>query len=428
MLISGYESGGKGRNVRLAMGPFFLILVFMFIIWGNPEATAAEKGPIKIGFLAPITGNFAQIGIDMAEGFKMCLDEINYTIAGRKIEFIVEDEATNPAVAVTKARKLIEHDKVNLIAGLLIVSSGYAIAPICIESETPFVATVVPSDDLTQRRASKYVMRVAFTGGQWGMVAGDYAYKKLGWRKALTIGYDYSFGYEVNGGFQRTFEEAGGKVIQKVWTPFNTMDFGPYVSGFKREVDGILDSITGGASIRFLKALRGSGYKGQIIGPGSIVDETLFSALGDDGVGVYNVFPYCMTNKTPENIKFLEKMKKFAKREPTSYMAINYSSADWIVSAIKKINGDVENKDRFIEALRSVEIPNSIRGGLLKMDKYGHIIQNMYIRRVDKVGNTYQNTLIETYPMVSQFWKYDPETYLKWPEYSRDYPPCKFCE
>ena len=96
--------------------------------------------------------------------------------------------------------------------------------------------------------------------------------------------------------------------------------------------------------------------------------------------------------------------------------------------AIKSINGDVEDREKLVQALHSVEIARSIRGGPLKLDKYGEAVQNQYIRRVEKVGNTYQNTIVDTYPMVSQFWKYDPEAYLKLPEYTRDYPPCRYCE
>jgi branched-chain amino acid transport system substrate-binding protein len=115
------------------------------------------------------------------------------------------------------------------------------------------------------------------------------------------------------------------------------------------------------------------------------------------------------------------------KKDPNVFIAINYTTADWIVRAIKAINGDVENKDKFLEAVRSVEIPDSIRGPL-KLDKYGAIIQNQYIRRTEKVGDQYQNTVLETYPMPTQFWKYDPGTHMKSPVFSRDYPPCKYCE
>jgi len=245
----------------------------------------------------------------------------------------------------------------------------------------------------------------------------------------VTLAFDYSWGYECVGGFQRVFEELGGKVIQKVWPPIGTMDFGPYIANLKRDADGLYEVVTGAASIRFLKAVRASGLmeKWKVIVPGTGVDETLLPALGDDGIGVLSVWNYSAALKTPENAKFVEKVRKSLKKETTMPMAIDYTGADWIIRAMKAVNGDVENKDKFMQALRAVEIPNAIQGPL-KVDKYGHAIENMYIRRVDKVGNAYQNTVIETYPLVTQFYKYNPETYLKMPLYTRDYPPCKFCQ
>jgi len=122
-----------------------------------PAAPAADKPPIKIGFIAPKTGNFAQFGIDMLDGFKLYLTEIDYMIAGRKVELIEEDEGATPANAVTKARKLIQHDKVNLMAGLVMAAAAYAVAPVAQEAEVPLVISVAASDDLTQRKASKYL-------------------------------------------------------------------------------------------------------------------------------------------------------------------------------------------------------------------------------------------------------------------------------
>jgi branched-chain amino acid transport system substrate-binding protein len=424
MFGSGDQWLRKGRMFRPVLCVLFMGIVMLGF---SPQTQAAEKGPIRIGFIAPITGNWAQLGTDMVDGFKMFLDEINYTVAGRKIEFIVEDETANPAAAVTKARKLITHNQVHLIAGIFIVSSAYATAPVCIEAKIPLIGTVCTADDLTQRKASKYFIRLSYTSSVNGHVAGDYAFKKLGWRKAIVVGMDYAWGYEVGGGFQQVFEDAGGKIVQKVWTPMNTLDFSPYITDLKRDVDGMIDVITGAQTVRFIKGLRASGHKWQVIGPGAITDETALPAMGDDAVGIYSVFPYSVALNTPENAKFIARVKQFIKRDPTSFQATNYSAADWVIRAIKSIDGDVENKEKLLQALHSVEMPNSVRGGPLKLDSYGNIVQNQYIRRVDKVGNKYQNTILETYPMVSQFWTYNPETYMKQPEYSRDYPPCKFC-
>jgi branched-chain amino acid transport system substrate-binding protein len=406
------------------------LFAFLAVIGGfHQTAFGAEKGPIKIGFVAPLTGPFAQIGMDMVEGFKMFWNEKNNTVAGRKVEIIVEDEAGDPAVAVTKVRKLITHDKVNLIAGVFQGNVSYAIAPVCVEAGVPFVNTASAADDLTQRKRSKYLLRICHTGGELGHVAGDFAYNKLTWKRAVTLAYDYSWGYETVGGFQRVFEELGGKVIQKVWVPVGTMDFGPYLASLKRQADGIFEGVTGGPSIRFIKALRASGLmeKWKVITPGTATDETILPALGDDALGVYSVWNYSAALKTPENIKFVEKVKATLKKDLTMPIAINYTGGDWIMRAITAVKGDVEDKEKFLQALRSVEIPNALQGPL-KLDKYGHAIQNNYIRRVDKVGNAYQNTVVETYPLITQFYKYNPETYLKSPVYSRDYPPCKFCE
>ena len=394
-----------------------------------PAVGAADKPPIKIGLITPKTGNFAQMGIDMADGFKLYMAEIDYQVAGRKIELIEEDEGAVPATAVTKVRKLITHDKVNIVVGLFMAAAAYAAAPVAQEAEVPLVITIAASDDLTQRKASKYLARVSFTGGELGHAAGDYAYRKLGWRKVSAIAMDYGWGHETAGAFQRVFEELGGQVVQKIWTPVNTTDFGPYVASLKPEADGILDVVTGAASIRLLGELRKAGVldKKKVLAAGSATDETLLTALGDTALGVLSFYPWSAAIDTPENKRFLQRIKQATKKEYVgTAAAINYGAAMWIIEALKAVKGNVEDKEKFFQTLRATEIKSSPRGPI-KIDKYGHIIQNIYFRRVDKVGNVYQNTVVEVYPSVSQFWKYNPEEYLKQPIYGRDNPPCKHC-
>lgn len=223
--------GKSEKNKKFGIVISIFIFAFAGILFGEgfqSMALAAEKEPIKIGFIAGITGNWAQFGNDMVDAFKMYLNEINYTVAGRKIEFIVEDESANPAFAVTKARKLIAHDKVNLIAGVFSAGSAIAVAPICLESKTPLIITIATADDITQRKRSPYAIRLNFgTSSEFGHVAGDYAYKKLGWRRAAIIAMDYNWGHEVGGGFQRTFEEAGGRWSSESGHPSTQRTMGP---------------------------------------------------------------------------------------------------------------------------------------------------------------------------------------------------------
>ncbi len=418
----------KGKRLGVVLFVIFFVGLFLGCEGFYSSAPAAEKGPIRIGFIAGITGNWAQFGNDMVDGFKLRLSEMNYTVAGRKVEMIVEDESTNPAMAVTKARKLISHDKVNLLAGVFLASSGYAVAPIAEEEKLPLVVTIATADDLTQRKANKYLTRLNWgTSSEFGYLSADYAYKKLGWRKAVVFGYDYAWGHEVGGGFLRAFEELGGKVTQRIFAPVNTTDFGPYVTSIKRDIDGVCDVITGAATIRFINSLRMSDIKGGIIGPGQIVDESFLPALGESAVGVYSIQSYSGALDTSENGQFKEKLQKAYKKDANAVLAINYTSADLIIQAIQAIQGDVENREKFAEALRAVQTSKSLRGPM-KVDRYGQVVQDQLVRRVEKVKNQYQNTVIDKYPAPTQFWKYDPDALLKLPPYTRDYPPCKSCE
>ena len=417
----------NGRKRRI-VGFFLLALVPCFIYGFSTVVDAAEKGPIRIGFIAPQTGNFAAIGMDMVRAIKQKMADVNYMVAGRKIDLIIEDEGTGPDTAVTKARKLIKHDKVHLVTGVWITASAYAVASVCEQLETPLFITGSGGDDITQRKRSKYVSRLSFTGCDIGHAAGDYAYKELGWRTVTTIALDYGWGHENVGGFQDVFERLGGKVIQKQWSPIATMDYGPYVANIEREADGIFNVITGAATIRFLQTMKQSGLLNRMgmLANGMVTDEAFLPNIGDIAVGVVGVLNYSGALDNPKNIEFQKIAKKLGR--PACFgLAIPWTGAEWMLKAIENINGDVENKDKLLKALREVKMPDTLRGPL-EMDAYGHPIQDYYVRRVDKLEDGYQNTVIKTYQGVSQFWNWNPEEYMSRPVYSRDYPPCKFCK
>ena len=282
---------------------------------------------------------------------------------------------------------------------------------------------------MTQRKSSKWVNRLAITGCDYGHVAGDYAYRVLGWRKAAALGMDYQFGHEFSGGFLRVFEELGGKVISRQFAPVTTLDFGPYIAKIPREADGLCDVITGAASIRFLSSLRQSGLmeKMQVIVGGTGVDETFLQQIGESALGIFSAANYSYSYPSPENLAFQEFCRKRLKREATFPMVTSWIGFSWIAKTIEALNGNVEDKEKLATALRRTELETSIRGPL-KMDKYGHAIQTYYIRKVEKIGGRLQNTTIAAYPNVSQFWSWNPEDILRQPVYSREYPQCKYCK
>jgi len=408
----------------------FAIMLLALAVATLVQATGApaQQAPIKIGFTTDLTGTAAQAAKDMVNGFTMYLDEIGSQMAGRKIELIVEDTQGRPDVALTKLRKLVEHDRVHLVAGVLFGHLGYAMAPKVEDYKIPALFTVTAADDLTQRLKYRWVIRTGWASSQPSHPFGEYAAKTLGYKRVAVIASDYAFGWEVVGGFQKTFEENGGQIIQKLWAPLNTTDFAPYLSQVRRDADAVFALMVSISASRFPKQYQDAGLKAKLplIGGGTTFDEFVLPSLGDEAIGGITPLIYSAALDTPANKRFVAEYRKKYGKVPSYFSETSYTSTRWIAEAAKAIGGDVENREKFLEALRKVEIPDAPRGPI-KLDSYGNPIQNIYIRKVEKKDGELWNTVIHTYPAVSQFWKYKPDEFLKQPVYDRNYPPCKHC-
>lgn len=406
-------------------GFLFSLVLLLVVIMAMPASSLA-KGPIKIGFFAPLTGFAAQTGKDMLNGLKFYLKEQNYQVAGRKIVLFIEDTEAKPAVAMTKVRKLTEKEGVHVLIGGLMASTGYALKPYVDRKKIPAVYAVMASDDLTQRERGTWLVRTGWSSSQPSHPFGEYAYKELGLRKIVTIGFDYAFGWEVISGFQRTFEEAGGKIIKKLWTPVGTLDYGPYLGQIGKDADAVFGLFFGAGALQFAKQFQQYGLKDKmmLIGGGTLTDESVLPAMGDEALGIITTLHYSAAIDTPANKAFTGPFKKFAGKSASYYSEMFFTGGKWIVECAKKLNGNVEDRDKFLAALKAHKVTDDPRGPI-EIDKYGNPIQNVYIRKVERVNGELQNTVIHTFPKVSQFWTYDPDEYMKKPLYSRDYPPMK---
>ena len=394
-----------------------------------PPGAPAQSTPIRIGFLAPLTGPFAQIGKDMVSGNQLYLAEIGGQVAGRKIEVIVEDDEGNPATALNKSRKLVDQDKVAILTGGMLANVGYALQPYIDAQKIPSTFPVIAADDLTQRKPAKWIVRTGWATSQPMHPFGEWVLKNTKYRKIAAIGMDYAFGYEIIGGFQQVFEEGGGQIVQRIWAPLNTNDFAPFLAQIRRDADAVLALFTGRLALQFLKQYQEAGLKDKLplLGGGTITDETVLPQMGDEAIGVITALHYSQALDNPTNVKFNKAFEASAGKIASYYSEATYTNARWIVEAIKAAGGRVEDRDAMLAALRKVDLKETARGPL-KVDDFGNPIQNIYIRKVERVGGKLQNTVIATYPAVSQFWKYKPDEYMKRPLYSRDYPPCKHCQ
>jgi branched-chain amino acid transport system substrate-binding protein len=401
------------------------------LIMAPLRVSAVEE--LRIGFIAPMTGGFAQVGKDMSDGFKMYLDEVGNDFAGAKVVFILEDDQAKPPLGVQKAEKLIRQDKVNLFIGGLLASSGYALAPVSTREKVIYISSVPTADDLTQRDSDKYpyFIRTGWNSSQPGHPFGEWACQN-GFKRIATVAADYAFGHEVTGGFQKSFEGCGGKVVQKIWPPLGTIDYGPFLPQIKRDVDAVYTVLVGPMTLQFPKQYKAAGITMPLIGGGTSADEFALPFMGDEAIGYVTALQYSAALNTPKNIAFVKKYRQLFGKVPSYYSESNYSTAQWIHEVMKKTGGKWPGTEEFIKIFSSIEL-DSVRGPL-KLDDQRNPIQNIYIRRVvreKKFGfpdAELWNEVIKTYPAVGQYWHYPKAEFLKQPVYSRDFPPCKFCE
>ena len=416
------------RSTRHRLGPILTVGALAVSL-----AAPAQAEELRIGFLAPMTGIFAQVGKDMADGFQFYLSEHGNKLGGADVKFILEDEQGKPDTAVTKAKKLVLQDKVHMFIGGLLASTGYALAPVSSAEKTLYIAPIAAADDLTQRDLSKYpyFIRTGWTSSQPHHPLGQWACDQ-GYKKVVTIAADYAFGYEVTGGFQKAFEDCGGQVIQKIWPPIGTKDFGPYIPTIKQDADAVFSLMVGPMTLQFPKQLRGAGIKKPIIGGGTSYDEFALPFMGDEVIGDVSALQYSAALQTPKNEAFVKAYRAKYGKVPSYYSESNYTTAQWIDEAIKQSGGKWPGPEQLIKTMQAMKL-DTVRGPV-SLDDMRNPIQNIYIKKVEKKKmfgydkDELWNTIIKTYPNVSQFWTYGKDAFLKQAVYNRDFPPCKFCQ
>jgi branched-chain amino acid transport system substrate-binding protein len=379
------------------------------LLLGVSGIAVRAADPIKVGILLSLSGNFAENGQQVLTGLKMYFDKVGNQAGGHPLQLIVEDTQSKPDTAVTKARKLVQSDGVAVLTG--VVSSGEALAVNAYsrDSKTPLVLSGDAGvDELTMPGPlqNPYMVRTSQNGRSVASAAADWAYKK-GWRKVVTIGSDYAGGIDVHFAFAQAFCKLGGKVIQAEWPPIGTADFGPYLTNLDRGADAVVTFEPGADGLRLARQYSEFGLKGKM--PvmdiyGGLVFESNLPQLGDATLGMYSSLFYTPMLKTPENEAFVAEFQKRMHTLPANEGPNGYVGAHAIVDAITALHGDLSDKMKFIAALRAIKFDSP--KGPISLDKYGQVIQTMYIRQVEMVNGQPANVPIASYPSVDQFWPF----------------------
>jgi len=394
---------------------------------GGVFPARAQGSPIRLGLMTVKTGPLASGGIDMERALVQYLKERNNTLAGRKVELFVGDSGGVPAQARTKVQELVERDRIQVMIGPLAAGEALATDDYIRQAQLPTLS-VAAAEDMTQRKPNPWFVRGTSTSSQNSQPLADYCYKQLKMRRMAVIADDIPYGHEMCAGFQRVFEDLGGKIVQKTFPPLTVPDYGTYLAQINSRLDGIFLGFAGSNGFRYLRQFNEYGLKGKVtpVGGMTALDEGVLRNMGDEALGIVTACWYSAELDNPLNKKFAAAFRSEWKYDPGFYAAATCVEAAVLEAALKTVKGNVEDKSAFMKALRGVKV-DTVRGPV-RFDEYGNVIGNVYIRKVERKEGRLVNSVIYTYPNVSQFWTYKAEEFLKNPVYSRDFPPAKNLE
>jgi branched-chain amino acid transport system substrate-binding protein len=387
----------------------------------------ANDETMRIGLLTVKTGPLASGGIDMERALVMYLNERNNTLAGKKVQLFVADTGGVPATTKAKVQELVELNKIHVLIGPLAAFEALAIDEYIKEKKIPTLS-VAAAEDMTQRKPNPWFVRATSSSAQSSHVMADHCAKTLKFKRMVMIADDIAYGHEMNAGFQRVFEENGGKIVQKFFPPLSAPDYGSFIAQLKTNVDGIFLGFAGSNGFRFVRQFNEYGLRSKmtIVGGMTALDESVLRNMGDEALGIQTVCWYSAELSNPANAKFAPAFRKAFGYDPGYYAAGTYVSGAVLEAAVEAVHGKFADRDGLMAALRKTNI-QSVRGPV-HFDSFGNVVGDVYIRQVERKEGRLVNSVVKTYPNVSQFWTYDQKQFLSSPVYSRDYPPAKNLE
>jgi branched-chain amino acid transport system substrate-binding protein len=358
-----------------------------------PFAAAQSATPFKIGFILPMTGQSASTGKQIEAAIKLWQAQNGTTVAGRKVEVIVRDDATTPDTSRRIAQEMVVNDKVDVLAGFGITPSAFATAPIATQSKTPMVVTAAATSIITEQ--SPYIVRTSFTLPQVTVPIADWA-AKHGIKKVVTFVADYGPGIDAEKFFKSQFTLDGGQVIGEIRTPLKSPDFAPFLQKVADlKPDAVFCFLPSGQGAAFMKQFgeRGLDKSGiRLIATGDVVDDDQLNDIGDVALGVVNSHHYSAAHPSAMNKKFVAAFEAANKFRPNFMAVAGYDGMHLIYNALAATKGK-GGGDALLAAMKG-QLFESPRGQILIDGQTRDIVQDVYIRKVERVpsmGNQLYN-------------------------------------
>ena len=366
--------------------------------------SAVDRAPaqdvVKIGLILPMTGQQASTGRQIDAAVRLYVQQNGANVAGKKVEVILKDDGAVPDNTKRLAQELIVNDKVSFIAGFGVTPAALAAAPLATQAKVPEVIMAAGTSIITER--SPYIVRTSFTLPQSSVIIADWAVKN-GIRKVVSIVSDYAPGIDSETSFKERFTAAGGQLVEAIRVPFQNPDFAPFLQRARdAQPDAIFVFVPSGQGGAFVKqfAERGLDKAGiKLIGPGDVTDDDLLNGMGDAVIGAVTAHLYSAAHPSDINKAFVAAFKKANAGMRPNFMAVGgYDGMHLIYAALKKTNGATEG-DALVGAMKGMAW-ESPRGPISIDPETRDIVQNIYIRKVEKVGNELYNVEFATFEAV----------------------------
>jgi len=368
-------------------------------IGASALAPARAEDTFKIGLIVPMTGGQASTGKQIDNAIKLYMKQHGDTVAGKKIEVILKDDGALPDKTKTAAQELIVNEKVNVIAGFGVTPAALAAAPLATQGKIPEVVMAAGTSIITEK--SPYIVRTSFTLPQSSTIIGDWAVKN-GIKRVATLTSDYAPGNDALASFKEHFTAGGGEIVEEVKVPLANPDFAPFLQRMKdARPDAVFVFVPAGQGGNFMKqyAERGLDKAGiKVIGPGDVMDDDLLNGMGDAALGAVTAHIYSAAHPSQANKDFVAAYKKEFNQRP-GFMAVGgYDGINLIYAALQKTGGNADG-DKLIEAMKGMTW-ESPRGPISIDPDTRDIVQNVYVRKVEKVDGELYNVEFETFKDV----------------------------
>ncbi len=396
---------------------------------GNGAAEPAAEGEIKIGMLSAFTGVFSSFGKMQKEGAELALKEVDFKAGGKKITMIYEDDQLDNEMAVTKAKKLVEQDKIDILTGLVSGDEGLTVGDYMKDKNIPVVVMYSASEDMTMREFHPMIVRPTWTGAQSMDVFGYWLATEKGYKKIYAIGEDYSYPWNQGGGFKRGFCRGGGEEVKTVWfPPGTTSDFSSMIAAIPLDqgYDAVLYNGAGGDAVNFIKqwAELGMTDKIPLLGQSNTFEKPDLDSMPAAIVGSISPHHTADNLDSPAWNEFRDKFVDAYGYPPSAASEFAYMSMRMMIRAIEALDGDVSDPAKLVDAMLAVDLTDTPRGSV-KLDPELHAaIENVYIREVAMgEDNVMFNKGLFVVENVSQFGPYEKDLYMAQPIDDNKYPP-----